>query len=53
MEELKETLNGINANLKELTAIFKQRSEELDRREAFLKELDKEIEELKRSRNAL
>ena len=49
MNELEQTIESINADLRELTEIFRKRSEELDRRARFEEELDRQITELKAS----
>lgn len=51
MNELKQTIDNLNTDLRELTEIFRKRSEELDRRAKFDEELEKEIARLRASYN--
>lgn len=51
MNELKELINDICKDLQECSALLAERSKELERREAFDREFDRELEQLKESIN--
>ena len=51
MNELKELINDICKDLQECSALLAERSKELERREAFEREFDRELEQLKESIN--
>lgn len=51
MHELKELINDICKSLQECSALLAERSKELERREAFEREFDRELERLKESIN--